>query len=338
MIIIHDLEFEYHYKLIDMVLERPESTMRSCTLAMLVEPVELYVRDFHDILKLKLTGKIDSDISRILVEILLGLTNDDARKFKETYEQLFESSVKNDIEIVQGETSIISKLLIQLLEGKRYDESNSSATIAKTIAKKLYEATEDTPAIDYDTFIRIFTRDSFSQLSTIFDIYEDKYGRPIQEAIERQFQGQLETQCFQDIIEFTRSPNRYYSKLLRQALEKTPVDYRTLIRIIIGHEDKDLGEIVLEYSKSYDESLDETVKNHVDIAEIKRLFVLIITKGEDIAVNDGGQVRFDHVNNSSSAGSGINLPTTSGAYATGRRLSHEAFDKFVNAFKTIRPH
>jgi hypothetical protein len=338
MIIVHDLEYEYSYNLTDMVLERPASPMRSCTLAMLIEPVELYVRDFHDLLILKQTGKVDYDIPRILVEILLALNNTDAGKFKETYQQLFENSVEKDIEIVQGEQSIISKLLIQLLAGKRYEDVGHSASIAKSIAKKLYEAGEGTPGIDYDTFIKIFTNDAFAQLSAIFDIYEDKYGGPIQEAIQREFQGQVETECFQDIVEYTRSPGGYYSKILRQALDKTPIDYTTLIRIIIGHEERDLDEIKLEYSKIYDETLDHTIKNRIDIAEIKRVFVMIITQSEDIASPDGGQVRFDHANNSGSSGSGSSSPIGPSGHGMRRNRSHEAFDKFVNAFKTMRPH
>lgn len=340
IILIRDLEFEYEYKLIDMVLERPESPMRSCTLAMLIEPIELYARDFHDLLTFKQLNKITDDISRKLVEILLALTNEETHKFKETYESLFESPVGKDIEIVLGSHSIMSKLLRQMLEGKRYEESGTSTTVAKIIAKKLYEAGEGTPGIDYDTFIKIFTRDAFSQLSAIFDTYEDKYGGPIQEAIEREFQGQTETSCFQDIIEYTRSPGAYYSKVLRQAIDKTPIDYVTLIRTIVGHQEKDLDEICLEYSKIYDENLEQTVKLRSDIAEIKRLLVKIVTHGHDILTSDIDQVRFDHSNNSSPTGSG-SIPTSSSmATSTGmrRNRSQEAFDKFVNVFKTMRPH
>ncbi len=339
MILVLDLEFEYEYKLVDMVLARPESPMRSCTLAMLIEPIELYARDFHDLLALKQLNKIP-DISRQLVEILLALNNEDTKKFKETYENLFESSVEKDMEIVQGVDSIISRLLLHLLEGKRYEESGHSTTIAKTIAKRLYQAGEGSPGIDYDTFIKIFTRDAFPQLSAIFDVYEDKYGRPIQEAIQHEFQAQTDIECFQDMVEFIRSPAAYYAKILRQALDKTPVDYQTLIRTIIGHEDKDLCEICLEYSKNYDETLDQTIQNRIDILEIKRLFILIITKGHDITGNDTNQVRFDQSNNTSPTGSGPIPTTPTAAHVNGmrRNRSQEAFEKFFGVFKTMRPH
>jgi hypothetical protein len=323
-----------------MVLERPESPKRSCTLAMIIEPIELYVRDFHDLLTMKQLKQIDYDISRKLVEILLALNNAEIQKFKETYESLFESTAQKDVEIVQGSESIISNLLIRLLDGKRYEESGHSATIAKTIAKKLYEAGEGTPGIDYATFIKIFTRDAFSQLSAIFDIYEDKYGGPIQEAIEREFQGQIEIGCFQDMVEYVRSPGVYYATIVRRALDQTPIDYVTLIRTIIGHQDKDLYEICLEYSKIYDENLDQTVKNRVEIMEIKRLFVLIITNGRDILNNESDRVQFDSSNNSSPMGSGA-IPTTASAASLNgmrRNRSHEAFEKFSNMFKNMRPH
>ncbi|CAF2434796.1 unnamed protein product [Rotaria sp. Silwood2] len=340
IILVRDLEFEYSYKLIDMVLERPESPMRSCTLAMLIEPIELYVRDFHDLLTQKQLKKINYDISRKLVEILLPLNNEDIQKFKETYENLFESSIQNDISIVEGIENIITNLLIQLLEGKRYEESGHSATLAKNIAKKLYEAGEGTPGIDYDTFIRIFTRDAFSQLSAIFDVYEDKYGRPIQDAIEHEFKEKNEIECFQDMVEYVRSPSSYHAKTVRQAFDKTPIDYVTLIRTIIGQEDKDLCEICLEYSKIYDETLDETVKNRIDILEIKRLFILIITHGKDVPTSEYDQVRFDqsYSNVPTSPGPVSTTSTTTSANGMRRNRSQEAFDKFVNVFKTMRPH
>ena len=172
LILVHDLEFEYEYKLVDMVLERPESSMRSCTLAMLIEPIELYVRDFRDLLTMKHLNQISSDISRKLVEILLPLSNQEIAKFQETYELLFENSTEKDIIIVLGKESILSKLLRCFLQGKRYEEPGHSATLAKEIAKRLYEAGEGTPGIDYDTFIKIFTHNYrlysiFTKINTV---------------------------------------------------------------------------------------------------------------------------------------------------------------------------
>lgn len=322
-----------------MVLERPESPMRSCTLAMLTEPIELYVRDFHDLLTVKQLNKVDYDISRKLVEILLPLSNEDMKKFRETYENLFESAVTTDIEIVQGAESIITNLLHHMLEGRRFEEPGHSATLARNIAKKLYEAGEGTPGIDYNTFIKIFTRDTFSQLSAIFDAYEDKFGGPIQGAIEREFQGKQEIECFQDMIEYVRSPSAYFSKVLREALDKHPIDYVTLARTIIGHDDKDLCEIGLEYSKIYDETLDQTINNRVDIAEIKRLLILIVTHGQDITAPEIGQVYFEQSNGYNSAHPGSHSTSASGVTNGMRRnRSQEAFDKVVNVFKTMRPH
>ena len=327
MVIISGLAYDYNYQLDDMILERPESPIRSCALALMIEPIELYARDFHDLLLGKRTGRIDGDIARKLLEILLALNNDDTRKLKDLYKQLFDNSIERDVERVQGSTAITSKLLVELLKGERHEEPNSSTDIAKSIAKKLYEAGEGTPGIDYETFIRIFTRDAFSQLSTIFDIYEDLYKRPIQEAIDREFPNPTETECFQDIVEFTRSPAIYYSKVLRQALEKIPVDYITLIRTIIGHEERDFQEIKLEYSKIYDETLDQTIHTRLDIVELKRLFITIINKGEKSTSNDDGQVEFD-----------THSSETSSHHTLRRSLSHEVFDKFIHVFKTMRPH
>ncbi|CAF3404084.1 unnamed protein product [Rotaria socialis] len=334
MVLVHGIEYEYKYNLIDMVLQQPESPLRSCTSAMLIEPIELYVRNFHDLLTLKQTDKSNIDISKKLVEILLALSNDDTKVFKATYTNLFKISVEKYIESVEDEKSILSQLLIELLAGQRLEVPDQSVSTAKLIAQKLYESGEGKPGIDYDTFINIFTRDPFSQLSAIFDIYEDKYGRPIQEAIEREFQGKIEAECFQDMIEYTRSPGVYYAKILRQTLDKSPIDYITLTRIIIGHEYKDLSEIKLEYSKIYDETLDETIANRVDTEEIKSLFLMIITTGQHVTSSNCRSIHVDHQIHNSSTGQGTS-PTAS---RLRKNFSHDALDKLSHVFKIRRPH
>ncbi|CAF4933037.1 unnamed protein product, partial [Rotaria sp. Silwood1] len=333
VILVHDLDFEYNYKLIDMVLEQPESPIRSCTLAMLIEPIELYVRDFHDLLILKSNDESNFDISRKLVQILLALDNDDTYNFKATYKILFENSIETDVEVVQGEKTIMSKLLIQLLEGQRNEELIHSISTPKLIAKKLSEASEkDTPSIDYDTFIKIFTHDAFSQLSAIFDTYEDKYGSSIQVAIEHQCQGNIEAECFQDIVEYTRSPSGYHAKILQQALDKKPIDYITLIRTIIGHEDKDLCEIKLEYSKMYDETLYQTIEDRIDIAERNDLLAMMVVIKKYLTSNDSEEVCSDDRDNSSLTRRALRS-ITSRVMEIKNNCSFHAFEKFFQIFK-----
>lgn len=340
LIIIDDLAYEYNYKLIDMVLERSASPVRSCLLAMLVESIELYVRHFHDILYQKQTGQIENDISRNLLEILLTLNNDEAKQFTETYESLFSTSVNNDIELVQGEENVITKLLIDILKGKRLEEPLSSSSLAKTIAKKLYEGEEGTSIIDIDTFIKIFTRDAFSQLSTIFDFYEDLYKNPIEQAIDKNFSGEIERECFRDMIEFIRSPSVYYSRILRRAIKSDPIDYATLIRTIIGHEEKDLCEIQLEYSKLFEETLEQHIQTTINISDIRSFFLKILQKNQDHSPTDGDDgdepVRFDHVNNSNALHQSTTQLQMQHMSELRRIRSHEAFDKLIHVFKPKR--
>lgn len=306
MALVRNLEFEYDYKLVEKVLRQPESDIRSCTLAMILEPIEIYVRDFRDLLLLKSNQILNFGISRKLVEILLTLSNNDIVKFKETYEIIFQRSAIKDIEVTYGKHSIMSRLLTQLIEGKRSEQSDISVTNAKMIAKKISESDTGIPGIDIDTFITMFTQDSFAQLSTMFDVYEDKYERTIEEAIQDVLQGQIEAECFQDIAVYTRSPCGYLAKALRQALDTAPIDFTTLKRIIIGHEGKDLREVSLEYCKLYDETLDKSIQTRIDIDEIKHVFITIIQTREDFASNNVQQNTLQPRNNSSPFATGSN--------------------------------
>ncbi|CAF1060771.1 unnamed protein product [Rotaria magnacalcarata] len=337
LIIIHGLEYEYGYKLIDLVLLQPESPIRLCTLALLVESIELYVRDFHDLLLVERTDSNSYDITRKLLEILLGLNNNDTQKFKEIYANLLKTSVENDIEEAHGAKSIISRLFIALLDGKRYEVPAHSMATAKIIARQLHEVREGTSDIDYDSLIQIFTHDGFPQLSSIFDIYEDKYGRSINEAIGYEFKDQVATYCFRDMVEYIRLPSGYYSKILRQALDDVPIDYRTLIRIIIGHQNKDFCEIKLEYSKIYDETLEQTIEDRIDVVEIKQAFITIMEKAKNSMPNESRKIRQDRKNKIDSSSLGT-IPMAIGDMKSSKHRSHEAFEKLAHLFKLKRPH
>lgn len=333
--LVHGVEYECGLKLLNMVLEQTESPVRLCALAMMIEPMELYARDFQDLLRLKQTDKDSFNASSKLLEILLGFSNDDIEKFKTTYNSLFKISVERDLDTFQDKESNTSKLLIQLLEGKRCEVSGYTTDVARLIAKQLHEVDIGTSNIDCDSFIRLFTRDGFTQLSAIFDIYEDKYGKPIEELIEHEFQNSNESRCFRDIINYTRSPAGYYSKILREALDDTPIDYKTLIRVIIGHQGKDLCEIKLDYSKIYDETLDQSIEKRIDIPEIKHVLVMIITNGKKLASSVRERIQVDNFDKSNRNFLRIS-PITIGGASIQKSRSHEALDKLAHILKMKR--
>ncbi|CAM2729397.1 unnamed protein product [Rotaria socialis] len=104
--------------------------------------------------------------------------------------------------------------------------------------------------------------------------------------------------------------------------------YHDELRIIIGHERKDLGEIKLEYSKIYDETLDETIENRVDIEEIKKLFLMIITTGRHATSSNCRNIDLDHKIQNRSSGQGTSPITTK----LRKKFSHDALDKLSHVF------
>ncbi|CAF0995860.1 unnamed protein product [Didymodactylos carnosus] len=319
LILVRELEFEHEYRLVDLLEAEKDTPLRACTLALILESEELYARNFHDLLQSSYTKHHHS-----LVEILLTLNNADLKKFKDHYEQIYGCTIENDVKNVITSTTIYRDLLLAMLEGQRSEQISHSVTIAKMIAKRLYEAGEGTPGLDHETFIKIFTLDSFSQLSAIFDVYEDKYGKSISIPINQEFQQQIERDSFEDIVQYTRNPAAYFANILHKALNESPIDYTSLIRIIIGHAEKDLHESALEYWKLFDESLEQTIKNKAEEGEIKRLLLTLVTNGR---LSDK---QTQHV------GSGSTPPTGGSTMGMKRNRSQEAFDKLVNTLKGIR--
>ncbi|CAF1183117.1 unnamed protein product [Didymodactylos carnosus] len=312
LILVRELEFQHDYKLVDSILAEKDSLLRSCTLALIMESEELYSRNFHDLLHNAYTTHY-----RSLLEILLTMNKEDMKKFKDYYKQIYTCSVESDVKNIVTTPTIFYNLILAMLEEQRSEQISHSATSAKQIAKLLYEAGEGTPGLDHETFIQTFAVDSFSQLSAIFDEYEDKYGKPINVAINQKFTHQIERESFEDIIQYTRNPATYFSNILHKSLNENPIDYTSLIRIIIGHSEKDLCEIALEYSKLF-ELLEQTISKQIETGEIKKLFLKLVTNGHS------SDIQTQHSNGQSSH-TGMR-----------RNRSQEALDKVLYTLKGIR--
>ncbi|CAF3221490.1 unnamed protein product [Rotaria sp. Silwood2] len=136
---------------------------------------------------------------------------------------------------------------------------------------------------------------------------------------------------------YTRTPSGYHAKILQQALDKKPIDYITLIRIIIGHEVKDLCEIKLEYSKMYDETLYQSIEDRMDIAERKNLLAMIVVIGKHLTSNDSEEVCSDDRDNSSSTRTALRSITSRVAEIKANCSLH-AFEKFIQILKIRHSH
>ncbi|CAH1119114.1 unnamed protein product [Phaedon cochleariae] len=235
-------------------------------LALLDEPIEYQAKELHH----AISGAGTDDLT--LVEILSIHNNDEVIQISNKYQELYETSVEDDIR--GDESGTLQRLLVSLSTGNR-DESNSvdrNAAIAD--AQELYDAGENAWGTEESTFNAILCLRSRRQLKLVFDEYETMIGHLIEEAIENEFSGTTKDGLL-GLIMCIRDRPMYLATRLHDAMAGMGTDDRTLIRIIVSRSEIDLEEIKNSYEAKYSKSLSERVSSDTSGDYSKVLLALI---------------------------------------------------------------
>ncbi|NP_001373585.1 annexin A2-A-like [Danio rerio] len=137
---------------------------------------------------------IKSDIRR-LIEILGCRSNDEIKKIKKDYKELFKEDLEKYLaEITSGD---LKELLLALLEANRDEKPYSvdDKQIDKD-ARKLCDFQKDDK--DKESYITIMTKKSFHHLKEVFEKYKDYYEQEDSTKKELQESFQWLVQCIKN--------------------------------------------------------------------------------------------------------------------------------------------
>ncbi|KAK1277666.1 hypothetical protein QJS04_geneDACA016580 [Acorus gramineus] len=189
---------------------------------------------------------------RVIVEIACVSSPAELLAVKQAYHARFKRSLEEDV--ASHTTGDFRKLLVALVSTYKYDGAEIDTKLASSEAKILHNAIVE-KAFNHDEIIRILSTRSRAQLIATFNCYKDEFGASINKVLS----GDEFLSALRSAIRCINSPQKYFEKILRNALNKPGTDKDGLTRVIVTHAEKDLKVIKEIYHKRNNVTLDHAV-------------------------------------------------------------------------------
>ncbi|CAK9140267.1 unnamed protein product [Ilex paraguariensis] len=195
---------------------------------------------------------------RVIVEISCIRSPEEFLAVKRAYQIRYKRSIEEDL--ASHTKGDIRKLLFALVSTFRYDGNEINARLANSEADVLRNAIKERE-FNHEEIIRIVSTRSKLQLLATLNHYKDDYETSITKHLvdgpANDYLVALRTaiRCFND-------PQKYYEKVIRNALNKPGTDEDALTRVIVTTAEKDLEVIKELYYKRNTVSLHKAVGKH----------------------------------------------------------------------------
>jgi len=111
---------------------------------------------------------------------------------------------------------------------------------------------------DESVFNSIIGTTNYAQLSLIFNEYRKLAKHDIEDAIEKEFSGDVRDGLLA-VVRVARCRAGYFATTLQKAIKGFGTDDKTLIRIIVSRCEKDMLTIKQEYQRQYANSLEAAI-------------------------------------------------------------------------------
>ncbi|KAM9795198.1 annexin A5a [Neosynchiropus ocellatus] len=191
----------------------------------------------------------------VLMEILASRPGDQIREIAKVYKKELGGKLEKDI---CGDTSgHYQKLLVILLQGAR--EMGVREDRIQEDAKELYAAGEGKFGTDEETFISILGTRSVEHLRRVFQAYREICARDIEDSIEGETTGNLESLLLA-VVKCVRSVPAFFAESLYRSMRRAGTDDDTLIRVMVTRSEVDMLDIRACFKKTYGASLYTTIQ------------------------------------------------------------------------------
>ncbi|XP_050231323.1 annexin D3-like [Mercurialis annua] len=170
---------------------------------------------------------------------------------RQAYCSLFDCSLEEHI-IASIVSPPLRKILVSLVISYRYDKEFVDTNLAKSEAEKLHEAQ------GYDDLVFILSTRNVYQLRATFRSYQQNFGNPIHQDVQKCGNGDMES-LLEVVICCIDSPEKYFSKVIGDSIIRLGTDEDSLIRAIVTTAEIDMMRLRGEYFNIFKTNLDGAV-------------------------------------------------------------------------------
>ncbi|KAL5827219.1 hypothetical protein ACOSQ3_019053 [Xanthoceras sorbifolium] len=221
--------------------------------------------------------KLVSPDYHVIIEIACIRSPEELLAVRRAYQARYKRSLEEDV--AAHTTGDIRKLLVALVTAFRYVGDEINARLAKSEAGILHDAIKDN-AVNHEEVIRIVSTRSKTQVMATFNCYRDDHGTSItKKLLGESDQGNEFSKALRTAIRCLNDSNKYFEKVLRNAVKRVGTDEDALTRVIITRAEKDLKDIKEYYYKRNSVSLDQAVAK--DTSGDYKAFLLTLLGKED---------------------------------------------------------
>ncbi|KAI3952327.1 hypothetical protein MKX01_005194 [Papaver californicum] len=194
--------------------------------------------------------------SQVILEIACTRSSHALLLDKQAYHARFKKSLEEDVaSLITGD---FRKLLVPLVSTYRYEGPEVNTTLAKREAKILHEHISD-KEYNHDELIRILTTRSKTQLFATFNHYNNEFGNAITKDLKADADDDF-LKTLRSVIKCLVTPEKYFEKVLRSAINKTGTDDWALTRVVATRAEVDMNVIKEEYYRRSTVQLDHAIK------------------------------------------------------------------------------
>eukprot|EP00252_Welwitschia_mirabilis_P025619 TRINITY_DN808_c0_g1_i5.p1 TRINITY_DN808_c0_g1~~TRINITY_DN808_c0_g1_i5.p1 ORF type:complete len:252 (+),score=13.75 TRINITY_DN808_c0_g1_i5:732-1487(+) len=212
-----------------------------------------------------------------LVEILCARKPAEIVATRDAYQRLFKTRLEDDIaaETVGPE----QKLLFALAKARRCPFAHVDERLAKSDAKKLFDARAGRIGVDENTIVRLLAERTLNHLRSCFAHYHSFYGHHFLEALRSKSRNRFE-QALRIVVKCIWEEDKYFCKILHESLQ--------------GHMDDDaasaIARVLITKSKS-DDGDNEADGRRMNSIRNTYLRLYGVSVEHDICANFSGSFR-----------------------------------------------
>ncbi|KAK2386080.1 annexin protein RJ4 [Trifolium repens] len=211
----------------------------------------------------------------VIVEISCVSSPDELFIVRRAYHNRYKRCLEEDV--ATNTTGHLRQLLVGLVSSYKYGGSEVNARLAQHEADILHEAIKNKNH-NHEEVIRILTTRSKTQLVATFNRYRDDHGIAITKKLLDEGSDDFH-KAVRIAISCINDHNKYYEKVLRNAMESVGTDEEALTRVIVTRAEKDLEDIKKVYYKRNSVHLEHSVAKKTS-GDYKKFLLTLMGKEE----------------------------------------------------------